>query len=108
MKSRAGLRPAPSPGRISRSMIPSPLRAATANSAAPMTPPMTSATISRGIASFWLTFPSWGMFARAFRVGTTVAFAVANDSHLLRERVHEENEPELRHRDHQRDDGPED
>src|ERR1700730_9039666 len=103
MKSRAGLRPAPSPGRICQSIAPMAFATAMANITAATRPPTIRTRISLGIASFAADWPSSGRLAswRPERTAETFTVVVAIVLHLLRERIHEENEPELGHRDHQ-------
>src|ERR1700691_6171260 len=104
MKSNAGLMPAPSPGRISMLRTPRASMAAITKNTAAMTPPTIRAILSLASPGACLTSPPSLLESTRF----APAFATAMRLELLGQLIHEEDEGELRERDHPEDDPPQD
>src|SRR5271155_292140 len=103
----AELRPRVVPGRRTKVKIPSQERAAMIQNTIPTETPMMSAHVARGSPVAEACSASGTLRAFTFRADAGT-FAVAISHHVLRERIHEENEPELHHRDHEADQHPQD
>src|SRR5580658_10631976 len=100
-------RPRVVPGRRADVEMPSQERAAMIQNTIATAEPMMNAQVARGRPVACACSASGTASAFTFRTEAG-AFAVAILHHVLRERIHEENEPELHHRDHQADQHPED
>src|SRR5580658_1869366 len=106
MKSSAGFAPAPSPGRIWMLSVPTKLSTPMSHrTIAPASPAIRSA-VCREIVTDSLVFTSELVSAFTLRTDAGGVPIEVDILHLLRDRVHEENEPELGERDHQADDRP--